>query len=136
MMLGMAGHTPTLSRLDVFDAGCPSRRWLTDATGRWGALTLAALADGPLRFGAVRRRIDGISEKMLAQTLQTLEADGLVDRTVLGVMPPSVEYALTPTGTAVATKVVELIEVLYRSMTVDGAAPAPPAPPVPPTPAT
>ena len=101
---------------DVFDADCPSRAALSHATGRWGALTLAALADGPLRFGAVRRRVGGISEKMLSQTLQDLERDGLVDRTVLSVMPPSVEYRLTEPGKTVAAKVVELIEVLYKVM--------------------
>lgn len=104
------------SGFDVFSADCPSRRLLTDATGRWGALTLAALVEGPLRFGALRRRIDGISEKMLSQTLHALETDGLVDRKVLGVMPPSVEYSLTSAGAAVATKVVELIDVLYLNL--------------------
>lgn len=101
---------------DVFDAACPSRVALAHATGRWGALTLAALADGPLRFGAIRRRVDGISEKMLSQTLQELERDGMVDRTVLGVMPPSVEYRLTGPGEAVAGKVVELIDALYEAL--------------------
>ena len=112
----MRSEAGSVTSYDVFNAACPSRRWLTDATGRWGSLTLAALVDEPLRFGALRRRIDGISEKMLAQTLQALEADKLVDRTVLGVMPPSVEYSLTPSGVIVATKVVELIEALYLSM--------------------
>ena len=107
---------PTDRAFDVFNADCPSRSALSHATGRWGALTLAALADGPLRFGAVRRRVDGISEKMLSQTLQELERDGLVDRTVLGVLPPSVEYRLTESGDAVAAKVLELIEVLYATM--------------------
>lgn len=104
---------------DVFSANCPSRAALAHATGRWGALTLAALADGPLRFGAVRRRVDGISEKMLSQTLQELERDGLVDRTVLSEMPPNVEYSLTAAGEAVAGKVLELIEVLYATMAED-----------------
>src|SRR5690606_37355572 len=112
----MKPQVPTAKPLDVFSAECPSRAALTHATGRWGALTLAALADGPLRFGAVRRRVGGISEKMLSQTLQDLERDGLVDRTVLSVMPPSVEYRLTEPGETVAVKVVELIEVLYESM--------------------
>lgn len=119
----MSSEATCSTSLDVFSAACPSRRWLTDATGRWGALTLAALVEEPLRFGALRRRIDGISEKMLAQTLQALEADKLVSRTVLGVMPPSVEYSLTPSGAIVATKVVELIEALYLSMT-DAVSPA------------
>lgn len=101
---------------DVFDAACPSRRWLTHVTGRWGALTLAALAEGPLRFGALRRRVEGISERMLSQTLQALEHDDLVSRTVLAVMPPKVEYRLTERGSAVADKVVALIEALYLNM--------------------
>ena len=77
---------------------------------------MAALVEEPLRFGALRRRIDGISEKMLAQTLQALEADKLVSRTVLGVMQPSVEYSLTSSGAIVSANVVELIETLYLSM--------------------
>lgn len=101
---------------DVFSANCPSRAALAHATGRWGALTLAALTAGPLRFGAVRRRVDGISEKMLSQTLQELERDGLVHRAVLSEMPPNVEYSLTAAGEAVAGKVLELIEVLYATM--------------------
>lgn len=106
----------TTAAFDVFDAECPSRSALAHATGRWGALTLAALVDGPLRFGAARKRVGGISEKMLSQTLQELERDGLVNRTVLGVMPPSVEYRLTEPGGAVAAKVVELIEELYGAL--------------------
>lgn len=101
---------------DVFSAECPSRQWLTDVTGRWGALTLAALVEGPLRFGALRRRIDGISDKMLSQNLQTLEGDGLVIRKVLSVTPPSVEYALSEKGAAVADSVVKLIDTLYLNM--------------------
>lgn len=112
----MLALPPSPPVLDVFDAECPSRRWLAHVTGRWGALTLAALVVEPLRFGAVRRRIDGISEKMLSQTLQALEEDGLVNRKVLAVMPPSVEYGLTEQGARVAAKVVELIDALYLSM--------------------
>lgn len=109
----------TAGAFDVFDANCPSRAALAHATGRWGALALAALANGSLRFGAVHRRVGGISEKMLSQTLQELESGGLVDRTVLGVMPPNVEYSLTAPGEAVAAKVIELIEVLYATMAED-----------------
>ena len=112
----MKNQAAAATPLDVFNAACPSRAALTHATGRWGALILAALAAGPVRFGAVRRRVGGISEKMLAQTLQELERDGLVDRTVLSEMPPSVEYRLTGSGKPVAAKVVELIEVLYKVM--------------------
>ncbi len=100
----------------MFDANCPSRHCLVHATGRWGALTLASLYDGPLRFGAVRRRVGGISEKMLSQTLHDLEGDGLVERNVLSPMPPSVEYRLSEAGRSVAAKVIELIDSLYESL--------------------
>lgn len=98
---------------DVFSPRCPSRQTLEDVTGRWGSLTLAALADGPLRFGALRRRIEGVSEKMLSQTLKTLEADGLVSRTDHATSPPRVDYALTAPGEQVAAAVVALISALY-----------------------
>ncbi|GFN01041.1 hypothetical protein Sfulv_58510 [Streptomyces fulvorobeus] len=72
---------------DVFAKHCPSRQVLDHLTGRWGVLVLAGLRKGPVRFNALRRRIDGISEKMLAQTLQALERDGFVSREVLTAMP-------------------------------------------------
>ncbi|WP_370695396.1 winged helix-turn-helix transcriptional regulator [Patulibacter sp.] len=101
---------------DVFARGCTSRLLLQDVTGRWGALALGALHQGPARFNALRRRVDGVSEKMLAQTLQALERDGLVVRDVQGTIPPRVEYRLTPLGTTIAERVVDLIELLEASM--------------------
>ncbi len=101
---------------DVFSAGCPSRDVMQHITGRWGALTLVALADGPLRFSAVRRRVEGISDRLLAQTLQRLEADGLVRRHDLQSSPPHVEYALTDSGARVTPKLVELISTLEAVM--------------------
>ncbi len=85
---------PTLEA-DVFARDCHSRGALLNVTGRWGTLALAALAEGPYRFGALRRRVDGVSERMLAQTLQQLERDGLVHREVRETIPPNVEYSLT-----------------------------------------
>ncbi|WP_139977970.1 winged helix-turn-helix transcriptional regulator [Nocardioides litoris] len=82
----------------VFTPACPSRVVLDHVTSKWGVLVLAALADGTLRWGEVRRAVGGISEKMLASTLKTLEADGLVSRTAHPEVPPRVEYALTPLG--------------------------------------
>ncbi|CAB4927817.1 unannotated protein [freshwater metagenome] len=108
-------HDPTLEP-DVFARGCTSRLVLQDVTGRWGALALGALHQGPARFNALRRRVDGVSEKMLAQTLQALERDGFVLRDVQATIPPRVEYRLTPLGTTVAERLVDLIELLEGAM--------------------
>jgi DNA-binding HxlR family transcriptional regulator len=101
---------------DVFGASCPSRPVLEDVTGRWGALALGALADGPLRFNELRRRVEGVSQKMLAQSLQALERDGLVNREVQSTFPLKVEYSLTPTGQVLATKLLDLIGYLTGQM--------------------
>ena len=83
---------------DVFDQNCPSRGVLDHVTSRWGVLILDALRERPYRFNELRRRIGGVSEKMLAQTLQTLERDGFVLRDAHPVIPPRVDYSLTPLG--------------------------------------
>jgi DNA-binding HxlR family transcriptional regulator len=83
---------------EVFAAACPSRVVLDHVTSKWGVLVLVALADGPQRWSELRRRAEGISEKMLAQTLRTLEADGFVHRDAQPVIPPRVDYSLTPRG--------------------------------------
>jgi DNA-binding HxlR family transcriptional regulator len=101
---------------DVFSAACPSRAVLEDVTGRWGALALGALADGPLRFNELRRHVDGVSQKMLAQSLQALERDGLVNREVQSTFPLKVEYSLTPPGAVLAAKLLDLIGHLTSSM--------------------
>jgi DNA-binding HxlR family transcriptional regulator len=81
-----------------FSATCPTRTVLDTIADRWATLIIDLLAEGPRRFGALQRAIGGISQKMLTQTLRTLERDGLVRRTVYATTPPSVEYALTPLG--------------------------------------
>lgn len=101
---------------DVFARGCASRETLQTVTGRWGVLALAALAESNYRFGELRRRVDGVSERMLSQTLQALERDGLVSRTVLTTIPPKVEYGLTPLGEKVADHLTGLIEFVESSM--------------------
>lgn len=93
---------PRRKRGDLYVPDCPSRVVLEHLTSRWGVLILVALLDGTHRFSALSRRIAGISEKMLAQTLQTLEADGFVSRRVYPEIPPRVEYSLTPLGTEAA----------------------------------
>jgi DNA-binding HxlR family transcriptional regulator len=85
---------------------------LDHVTGRWGVLALVALDDGVFRFNALRRRVQGISEKMLAQTLQALERDGFVHREARPTIPPHVEYSLTPAGREVAQRLRGLIEIL------------------------
>ncbi|MEH2922037.1 winged helix-turn-helix transcriptional regulator [Samsonia erythrinae] len=93
---------------DVFAEKCPSRQILNHVTSRWGVLILIALLDGTHRFSQLRRRIGGVSERMLAQTLQWLENDGFVLRTAYPVVPPHVEYSLTPLGKDVGERVKDL----------------------------
>ena len=83
---------------NVYDAHCPSRSVLDHVTSRWGSLVLLVLLEGKQRFSELARGIGGVSEKMLAQTLQTLEADGFLVRTVYPTIPPKVEYHLTQLG--------------------------------------
>ena len=101
---------------DVMAGGCPSRAVLEHVTSRWGALTLAALTTEPARFGELRRCIDGISDKMLSQTLKSLESDGLVDRRVQSTQPLHVDYALTSSGETVARAVKALVLAVYDVM--------------------
>lgn len=101
---------------DVLAGDCPSRPVLEHITCKWGSLTLSALSSEPARFGEIRRNVDGISEKMLSQTLKTLEADGLVTRHVQSTLPPHVDYALTPAGQRVAAAVATVIEAIYDVM--------------------
>ncbi|MFJ9668591.1 winged helix-turn-helix transcriptional regulator [Streptomyces sp. NPDC101219] len=101
---------------DVFARACPSRSTLEHVTGRWGSLTLGALYEGSLRFNALRRRVDGVSEKMLSQTLQALERDGLVHREAQPTNPPRVDYELTPLGREVAGRLLALIRSVESGM--------------------
>ncbi|MEV4625800.1 helix-turn-helix domain-containing protein [Micromonospora sp. NPDC049523] len=101
---------------DVFARDCSSRRIVENLAGKWGMLALAALHEGSYRFNALRRRVDGVSEKMLAQTLQGLERDGLVLRDVQATIPPHVEYSLTPFGERIAAKIVDLIDLVQNEV--------------------
>ena len=101
---------------DVLQAKCPSRHTLEHVTGRWGALIVMALRDGPVRFNELRRRVDGVSEKMLSQGLQALERDGFVAREVQSTMPPRVEYQLTPLGSQTSDRLKDLIHFLEGRM--------------------
>lgn len=94
----------------IFTDGCPTRTVLDHVMGKWGILVLLALSDGTQRWGVLRRNVAGISEKMLASTLKTLEADGLVRRTAYPEVPPRVEYALSPLGRDLMQRVLPLME--------------------------
>ncbi|MBM3715354.1 MAG: helix-turn-helix transcriptional regulator [Actinobacteria bacterium] len=97
-------------RPGIFADGCPTRTVLDHVMGKWGVLVLVALSEGTLRWGELRRAVDGISEKMLASTLRTLDADGLVVRLAHPEVPPRVEYSLTPRGRDLMQRVLPLME--------------------------
>ncbi|QYK39838.1 MAG: helix-turn-helix transcriptional regulator [Paracoccaceae bacterium] len=114
-----------IGRGDVMAAECPSRAILQHLTSRWGVLVMVALSTGTHRFSALRRRIGGVSERMLAQTLQVLEADGMVRRVAHQVVPPHVDYSLTPLGREAAERVLALagwVEVKLPEILGDRAA--------------
>ena len=121
----MSEHPPALTpeplsdrvrRGDLMATQCPSRDVLKHVTSRWGVLALMALEDNTLRFSALRQQIGGVSERMLAQTLQALAADGFVNRVSFDVVPPHVEYSLSPLGREVAEKVRGLADWIEVSM--------------------
>lgn len=107
----VAAPPPNVHRTD-----CPSRGVLEHVTSRWAVLVLAALRERPYRFSELRRHVEGVSEKMLAQTLQTLERDGFVHRDAKPVIPPRVDYSLTPIGAEVAEQVYALTRWVERRL--------------------
>ncbi|KUM77326.1 winged helix-turn-helix transcriptional regulator [Streptomyces griseorubiginosus] len=98
------------------EAMCPHRLVLEHVTSRWGVLVLLQLLDRPYRFSELRRAIGRVSEKMLTQTLQTLERDGLIHRDAKPVIPPRVDYSLTDLGQEAAEQVRGLAEWTARRM--------------------
>jgi len=86
-------HTELLSATD-----CPSRLLLDQIADKWSVLILASLCDGPLRFNAIKRRIEGVTQKALTQCLRRLERNGIVERRVIAASPISVEYEITALG--------------------------------------
>ena len=105
-----------MSRIAKFEemgftfANCPVRDVMDQVSGKWASLLLLELNDGPLRFGALRRRIPDISQRMLTQTLRDLQRDGYVSRTVYPTQPPSVEYKLTKLGQSFSAPLGALVE--------------------------
>jgi DNA-binding HxlR family transcriptional regulator len=105
-----------IRRGEVFSTACPSREILNHVTSRWGVLVLVALMEGTHRFSELRRKIGGVSEKMLAQTLQQLEQDGFVDRVAYPVVPPHVEYSLTTLGMQIGAQVDSLVDWIETNL--------------------
>ncbi len=105
-----------MQRGEVLAVECPSRAILQHVTSRWGVLVLVALMEGTHRFSELRRKIGGVSEKMLAQTLQQLEQDGFVDRLSHPVVPPHVEYSLTVLGDQIGMQVVSLTDWIETNL--------------------
>ncbi|TMR03055.1 helix-turn-helix transcriptional regulator [Nonomuraea turkmeniaca] len=93
---------------DVYAAQCPCRQVLDLLANKWSALTIGALEDGPQRFGELQRHLQGVSPKVLTQTLRRLEESGFVDRTIYPAVPLHVEYALTDLGRSVAVPLRQL----------------------------
>ena len=93
---------------NVLDQNCESRQALDRIADKWTCLIVYALLGGPRRHGELKRAIGGISQKMLTQTLRSLERDGLVERTVIATIPPHVEYALTPLGRTLSEPLVAI----------------------------
>lgn len=86
-----------------YSSDCPTRKVLDRIADKWAVLVLGLLSEGPIRFNRLRRAIEGISQKMLSQTLKSLERDGLVSRKAFATVPVTVEYAITPLGRTLAT---------------------------------
>ena len=101
---------------DVMSDRCPSRVFLNHVTSRWGVLVLIALRENTMRFSELRRQIGGVSERMLSQTLKTLENDGFVIRKSFDVVPPHVEYSLSPLGRGVSAHVITLARWLEDNL--------------------
>ncbi|WP_371503070.1 helix-turn-helix transcriptional regulator [Kitasatospora sp. NBC_00374] len=93
---------------DAYSAKCPTRQVLDHIAGKWTILVVDALLEGTMRYTELSRRIEGISQKMLTQTLRSLEADGFITRTVHPTIPPQVEYDLTKLGQSLAGPITAL----------------------------
>ncbi|WAZ26698.1 helix-turn-helix transcriptional regulator [Streptomyces cinnabarinus] len=102
---------------DVFDPNCGSREVLNLIAGKWSALILYALQGRTLRHAELQRTIGGISQKMLTQALRTLEADGIIQRVALPVVPPHVEYSLTPLGESLSPLLTEVCRWAQDNLT-------------------
>ena len=106
----------TLLRGNVLAEKCPSRIIMQHLTNRWGTFVMIVLRGNTKRFSELRKEIEGISERMLAQTLQQLEQDGMVHRQDFQTVPPHVEYSLTTHGRQAADKLADLVDWLESNL--------------------
>ena len=102
---------------DVFDAGCPARHVLEILAEKWALLLIHTLSEGPARTAELRRRVGGISDKMLIQTLRRLERSGFVSRRAYPEVPPRVEYSLTALGSSLSEPITTLDRWVERNAT-------------------
>ena len=105
-----------IQRGEVLAPECPSREILKHVTSQWGVLVLIVLLQGTHRFSQLRKKIGGVSEKMLTQTLQQLEKDGFLLRISYPVVPPHTEYSLTPLGEGVGRQVEALTDWIEENI--------------------
>ncbi|SKA05794.1 winged helix-turn-helix transcriptional regulator [Consotaella salsifontis] len=125
-------------RPNPYAANCPTRLVLDRLADKWAVLLLGLLASGPQRFNQLRREVEGLSQKMLSQTLKGLQRDGLIERTVFATAPITVEYALTPLGRTLISPIEALRlwaeshigEVVAAQAAYDDAGPAVPVMPM------
>ncbi|WP_410595632.1 winged helix-turn-helix transcriptional regulator [Amycolatopsis sp. lyj-23] len=101
---------------DVYEAQCPCRAMLDLLANKWSALAIGALEDGPLRFGELRRRLEGVSPKVLTQTLRRLEDHGILDRVVYPSVPLHVEYSLSELGLSAAVPLAAVRDWVERNI--------------------
>jgi len=106
----------TGARGDVYAANCPTRKLLDRIADKWSVLILLLLGQEAMRFNMLRRRIDGVSQKMLSQTLRSLERDGLLSRTVIATVPVTVTYAITPLGRGLIGSLQSMIDWAETNM--------------------
>ncbi len=110
------GLEESLRRGVLHSVECPSREVLKDVTSLWGVLVLMALRSGTHRYSELRRKAPGVSEKMLSQTLRTLEADGFIQRTSFDVVPPHVIYNLTELGQSLTDELSGLVSWIEKNL--------------------
>lgn len=113
----MAAHTASADgRFDVLAMACPTRQVVNRIGDRWSLLVISALSPGTLRFQELRRVVEGVSQKMLTQTLRALERDGIVLRQVHASVPPRVEYSLTELGVGLSERIAHIRTWAYGAM--------------------
>jgi DNA-binding HxlR family transcriptional regulator len=103
-------------RFDVLAAACPTRQVVFRLGEKWSLLVLYALGSRPHRFGELQRAVEGISQRMLTQTLRNLERDGLVHRSVAATIPPQVTYSLTPLGESLGGAIAHIRAWAYANI--------------------